>query len=243
MRLSVVIPAYNEAERITETVNSLSVYLGLHFRAAHEIIIVDDGSVDGTEKLVKELALRLSPLKVIRNNTNHGKGFAVRQGALEACGDFIFFTDADLSTPPEEIGRFVKIFQVDAADILIGSRHMKESDIKVKQPPHRRVMGKIFNWFVKRLTPLRFYDTQCGFKGFRKETALKLFLISKEGGFVFDVEILLLARKMGASVREIPIAWRDSSKSKVQPISDGVRMFLDLITISKFSKTYGKAQN
>ncbi len=234
LKVSVVIPVYNECERITKTLRRLSGYLKRNNLDA-EIIIVDDGSKDGTRDRVEEFG-GISNLKLLRNQTNHGKGFAVRQGVLAAHGDYIFFTDADLSTPPHEIGRFLKIMLEEKADVLAGSRSMEGAKIKVKQPCLRRAIGRTFNGCVKWVTSLQISDTQCGFKAFRKDAAKEIFSRSKENGFTFDVEILLLARRLGLKTKEVPITWVNHPNSRIQPFKDGVSMFLQLLEIRKAAK-------
>ena len=227
MELSVVIPVFNEEKRIWKTLSRLSGYLKRHF-SSWEIIVVDDGSSDRTKEILSTAAERV---RVIRNETNHGKGSAVRQGILAAEGEWIFFTDADLSTPTLEIGKFVELFRARDAEVLIGSRSIPGSVIKIRQACYRQNMGRIFNWFVKRLTPLRFQDTQCGFKGFTREAARKIFSCATKNGFAFDVEILLLARNFAFKVKEVPVTWVNNSKSKVRPITDSARMFRELLEV------------
>ncbi len=235
MKLSVIVPAYNEARQIKKAIARLASYLR-KLPYSHEIIVVDDGSQDETYPILQNLVKQFQALRVIHNRVNHGKGYAVKCGVESAKGDFIFFTDADLSTPPREILKFVEIFESEKSDILIGSRHVRSSKIKIPQPCHRRLMGRVFNLFVKILTPLRFEDTQCGFKGFRKEAAQTVFPKIKESGFNFDVELLLIAHKSRLVVREIPITWVNYHQSKVSPLADSIRMFESLIRLSKAYK-------
>lgn len=234
MELSVVVPVYNEEKRIRKSILRLTGYLRRRY-PSHEVIVVDDGSTDKTAEILAEIPKR-GEIRILRNERNHGKGYAVRQGVLAAKGGIIFFTDADLSTPVQEIGRFRRIFEKTDAQILIGSRSIRGAQIKIKQPCYRMSMGKVFNGFVRLLTPLRFGDTQCGFKGFGREAARKIFSSAKENRFAFDVEILLLARRYGFKVEEVPVAWVNSRKSKVRPIEDSARMFLDLVKLRKFAK-------
>lgn len=234
MELSVVVPVYNEEKRLRKTLSRLGNYLK-HHTVSYEILVIDDGSTDRSGEIVREMGQGLN-VRLIRHNSNHGKGYAVRKGVLESRGKLIFFTDADLSTPPQEVTRFVKIFNKSQADILIGSRSVPGSELKIKQPCYRQSMGRVFNWFVKLLTPLRFMDTQCGFKGFRREAALEIFSRAKEKGFAFDVEILLLAKKLGYGIEEIPVTWVNNRTSKVGALKDSSRMFLELLRIRKIAK-------
>jgi len=228
--LSVVVPVYNEEVRIRKTLSKLTGYLDRRFPQS-EILVVNDGSTDKTSEILEEIEDKL--LRVLSNKKNHGKGYAVRQGVLAAKGNIIFFTDADMSTPAQEIGRFMKLMEKEKVDILIGSRSVKGTKLKIRQPCYRQNMGKIFNWFVKRLTGLPFEDTQCGFKAFRRAAAEALFKQAKQNGFVFDVELLLLAQRQKMQVREVPVTWVNSPKSRVSPITDSVRMFGQLLEINR----------
>jgi len=233
--LSVVIPVYNEEKRIRKTLSRLIGYLERRHNS-YEAIVINDGSSDCTSGILEELTNKYQTLRLFHNSRNHGKGFAVRQGMLEAKGDFIFFTDADLSTPAQEIGRFMQIFKKHGAAILIGSRSIPGAHIKIKQPCYRRNMGRVFNLVVKCMTPLRFQDTQCGFKAFRREAAQKIFPRAKQNGFAFDVEILLLAQKFGLPAEEIPVTWVNNRRSQVRPFADSFRMFRELLEIRKIAK-------
>lgn len=230
MELSIIIPVFNEEARIKKTLSRLEAYLRRHFRE-YEIIVVNDGSRDKTAELLRESAATIPALRVFSNKYNTGKGHAVKQGILEARADLIFFTDADLSTPAREIGRFVRLFEGSNASVLIGSRSVADSKIKIRQPFYREYMGKIFNQFVRYFTGLPFWDTQCGFKGFRRAAALEIFTKVKEPGFSFDVEVLLIAQKLGHRVEEIPVTWVNNRKSKVNPVKDSLAMFRGLLEI------------
>jgi len=235
LKLSVIVPAYNEANQIEKTILRLNRYLSKQ-PFSYEIIVVDDGSRDGTHSILKKLSETLPILKIIHNEINHGKGYAVKCGVAAAKGELIFFTDADLSTPPREIIKFTGIFNSSKADILIGSRQVKGAQIRAHQPWHRRLMGRVFNVCVKILTPLRFTDTQCGFKGFRSNAARKIFSEAKETGFNFDIELLLLAMKSGFFIEEIPVVWVNYQQSKINPLKDSLAMFAGLFRLSKIYK-------
>ena len=232
MKLSVIIPAYNEEKRIRKTISRLSAYLKKHF-PENEIIIVDDGSTDRTYAILKELQANRPDLKLFHYEPNQGKGFAVKQGVYQSSGGIVVFTDADLSTPVFEIKRFVTLMKEKNVPVLIGSRSIPGASIKIRQPFYRESMGKVFNCFVRLLTPIRFRDTQCGFKMFRRDAAEKIFAETRQSGFTFDVEVLLLARKFGFQTMEIPVTWINNRRSKVNPVSDSWAMFRDLWRLRK----------
>lgn len=235
--LSVIIPVFNEEKRIAKTLGRLISCLDKTNRL-YEVIVMNDGSTDKTQRKLEEFN-RFWPnpaLRVLCSSTNHGKGYAVKRGIQAAKGDFIFFTDADLSTPPEEIEKFLQIFKKTNAHVLIGSRNVKGAKIETEQPFYRVVMGRIFNFFVKRVTGLLFQDTQCGFKAFRKDPARRIFQSVKQNGFIFDVELLLVAKKLELVVEEVPIVWRDSHQSKINPVSDSLVMFQKLFELRKMAR-------
>jgi dolichyl-phosphate beta-glucosyltransferase len=221
--ISVVIPAYNEAKRLPKAVEKIRTYLAKRpYRS--EIIVVDDGSTDQTTNNLPD------NIRVIHNKENQGKGFSVRKGVMAAHGDYIFFSDADLSTPIRELDRLLAPLQKDA-DIAIGSRAIKGAKITEHQPYARQLMGRFFNLMVRTMLIRGLKDTQCGFKGFRKEVARSLFNRQKTKGFSFDVEILYLAQKAGLKIEEIPVSWRNSINTKVNVFRDPLLMFIDLLRI------------
>lgn len=222
-RLSIIIPAYNEADRLPPTLEEvLSFLAGLDFEA--EVIVVDDGSSDGTYQKVGP------PARAIRNEENHGKGFAVRQGMLAATGDVRVFMDADLCVPLEFISRVIE--QIDEGqDIVIGSRGVPGAKISAGNKEYRRPLGRVFNRCVQVLAIRGIQDTQCGFKGFRADVAQDLFSRQKLDGFAFDVEILFLARKLGYRILELPVTWTDAEGSRIRPFIDGAKMLLDVLRI------------
>ncbi|MBN2112190.1 glycosyltransferase family 2 protein [Candidatus Woesearchaeota archaeon] len=226
LSLSVVIPAYNEEKRIGKTLRRITSYLDKR-KDDYEIIVVDDCSKDNTVKVAR--FLKNKRLKVLKNKCNLGKGGAVKNGMLAAKKKYVLFSDADLSTPIEEIEKFEKL--KDKYDILIGSRALKESDIKIKQPFYRVLMGKTFNLIVNLLVIWGVKDTQCGFKWFRKDAVKKIFPKQTFNGFSFDVELLFIAKKYGYSIKEVPVTWLNSPDSKVSAVRDSIRMFMDLIKI------------
>ncbi len=228
-KLSVIIPAFDESGRIGPTLGRIHEYLeGMGI--GYEILVVDDGSRDRTREVVREVAIGIPGLRLIENGTNRGKGFSVRRGFLNATGELALFSDADLSTPIEELERFLP--EVDkGADIVIGSRALRDSDIIKRQPFYRIVMGKTFNKIVRMLTVRGIVDTQCGFKLFKKASCGPLFKAQRVERFAFDVELLFLADKKGLKIKELPVKWINSPLSKVHVVRDSSRMLVDVIGI------------
>lgn len=230
MLISIVIPAYNEEKRIGKTLQRIYDFYAGKGRE-YEVILVDDGSGDGTVRVAHESRLwRESALKVVENKKNRGKGFSAREGMKAASGEYILFTDADLSAPIEEIEKLESAIH-EGADIAIGSRSMPGSDIKIPQPVYRMIMGRVFNKLVRILLIDGFNDTQCGFKLLRSKCVKDILPDLRVDGFSFDVEILYLARKKGYSIKEIPVVWSDFRGSTVHPIWSSARMFFELLYI------------
>ena len=226
--LSVIIPAYNEAPRLPETLARAQRYLDGR-RVPYEVIVVDDGSRDQTLSLARAVQTSFSELRVMTNGSNRGKGYSVRHGFLQARGRAVLFTDADLSAPIEEMEKLERALE--ECDGAIGSRALDQSDIFQRQSPLRQLSGKCFNAMVRLLTGLKFHDTQCGFKLFRREVFLPVFRAQTIDGFAFDVEILYLARKHGLKVAEVPVRWGHAEGSRVRFFPDAGRMFLELLRI------------
>jgi dolichyl-phosphate beta-glucosyltransferase len=227
--LSVVIPAFNEEKRIAPTLAAIHDYLKKNAEQ-FEIIVVDDGSSDNTAAVVSAAGAEKGSIRLLSGAGNRGKGFAVRRGILEASGDLILMSDSDLSTPIEEVEKFLPWIE-QGYDIVIGSRALKESDLIRRQPLYRQSMGKVFNLLVRTIVLGGFHDTQCGFKMFRAGPAKKIFSSLKTEGFAFDVEAILRARKIGCRIKEVPVRWINSPQSKVKVIRDSFKMFLDLLRI------------
>jgi len=235
MHLSIIIPAHNEAERMGATLSEIYDFLSTK-DYDYEIIIVDDGSADETVSNAKKSQLfKEYKLGVIKNWVNMGKGFSVKRGILAARGDYILFTDADLSTPIKELNNLFDCME-EGYDIVIGSRGVKESIIKIHQPWYRERMGRIFNFFVKLLLMKEFSDTQCGFKLFKGSIARNIAQFLKIDGFCFDVEMLYLAKQKLHKVKELGIVWDNSPNSKVKMIDSSLHMFLDLFKIKVLHK-------
>lgn len=231
--LSIVIPAYNEEKRIGDTLEKIIGYLKTKdFKS--EIIVVIDGGTDSTIEVVKEYERLVYKLTIIVNETTMGKGYSVRRGMLESKGDFVLFTDADLSTP---ISEFEKLFfwLGEGYDMAIGSRGLKESQVEIYQSFMRRSMGKIFNKIMSLIVFTGFKDTQCGFKCFKRDVVDNVFRKQKIEGFAFDVEILLIARRQGFRIKEVPVRWLNSPYSKVHIIKDSLHMLYDLFRMKFYN--------
>jgi dolichyl-phosphate beta-glucosyltransferase len=227
--ISVVIPAFNEGGRILPTLRMIDDYLRDNAHR-YEIIVVDDGSSDNTLEVVRGEGERLKHIRLISNEINRGKGFSVRRGVLSAHHDLVLISDADLSTPIEEVAKFLPWVEK-GYDVVIGSRALRESDIIRKQPWYRQTMGKTFNVIVRTIVLGGFRDTQCGFKMFSAAAGKKVFESLKTERFAFDVEALLRAKKIGYRIKEVPVRWVNSPQSRVRVLRDSVRMFLDLVCI------------
>jgi len=230
--LSIVIPAYNEEKRLGEALARIRDYFASRGTnpGSVEILVVDDGSSDGTARVAQEWAARLPSLRLVSNGQNRGKGYSVRHGMLEARGRIALFTDADLSSPIEESE---KLFAAVAGgnDVAIGSRAVDRSLIAVRQSRFREVAGIIFNGFVKLITGLPFQDTQCGFKAFVREPARIIFEQQRIERFGFDPEVLFLARRHGLRAAEVPVRWAHHPATKVRVFRDSLVMFGDLLYI------------
>lgn len=230
--LSVIIPAYNEESRIGPTLKWMSGFLKDKFRDI-EIVVVDDGSSDNTKSVVEGMAAELGDIRLISYPVNHGKGYAVRRGMLECRGELVLFSDADMSTPVEELEKLLPPLR-EGFDIAIGSRGLRDSDVRLRQPWYRQSMGKTFNLMVRLLTVGGIRDTQCGFKLFKGEVARNLFRKAFVDGFAFDVEVLFLAVKTGYTIKEVPVRWFNSPGSKVRLFRDSFRMFAELLRIRAY---------
>ena len=227
--LSIIIPAYNEGVPIRSTIDAVWRYLARR-GAGFEIIVVDDGSTDGTAGIVKDLRTAYPGLTCIENAGNRGKGASVRRGFLQSRGDLVLFSDADLSTPAEEFGNLLAAVE-DGADIAAGSRAHKGSRILKRQRACRELMGKSFNLMVRALGMSALRDTQCGCKVFRRETCTRIFLEQRVNRFAFDVELLFLAERAGLKVVEVPVQWINAPASTVRLFPDSARMAFDIIAI------------
>jgi dolichyl-phosphate beta-glucosyltransferase len=228
--LSIVIPAYNEEKRLPETLRLVLDWLARGTFSFVEVIAVDDGSRDGTARVVEEFARENKCVRLLRNPGNRGKGYAVRHGMLEAKGEWILYTDADLSAPIGEMEKLCKAAREQNAGVAIGSRAVDRSLVEVHQPALRELSGRCFNLVMRMVTGLPFRDTQCGFKLYRSDAARQIFSLQKQDGFSFDVEDLLIAKKLGVRTLEVPVRWANVEGTKVR-LSQGIMSFLDLIKI------------
>ncbi len=226
--LSIVVPAYNEESRIGDTLDFIHAYLqNEEFNS--EVIVVSDGSTDETCTVVKEIAATRSYLRLIDLGVNKGKGAAVRTGVLASQGAYVLFTDADNSTPIEEVSKFWEAKK--ASDILIGSRYLENSNVVVSQPWYRVMIGRSANFLIQLFLVDGVRDTQCGFKLLNAQAAHDIFSRMKVDGFGFDMELLALAELLGYSILELPVSWYNSADSRVRPVKDALRTLGDLITI------------
>ncbi len=229
--LSVVIPAYDEEIRLRTSLPVLRDYLR-NQDYLWEVIVVDDGSSDRTSKIPMEIFSESETVRVLENPGNRGKGYSVKQGLLAANGELILVTDADFSTPIEEFEKLRACLK-EGWDVAIGSRSLKDSDVQISQPWYREGMGRIFNVFVQMMVLRGFIDTQCGFKCFNRDKAVPVFSKMSLDGFCFDVELLFIAKKLGLKIKEVPVLWKDVAQSRVNILSEPVRMFLDLLRIRR----------
>jgi len=226
--LSIVIPSYNEELRLPPTLEKIAAYIR-EKRPNTEVIVVDDGSADRTAAVAESWKDCIARLRVVSNGSNRGKGFSVRHGSLEAAGDIVLFTDADLSSPIEEGEKLLAA--LDSHDVAIGSRAVDRSLIEVHESVFREFAGIIFNRIVRVTLRLPFVDTQCGFKAFRRERCRIIFEQQTIERFGFDPELLYLARHHGLSIIEVPVRWAHSPATKVNMLRDSVQMFLDIFII------------
>ncbi|OLD79520.1 MAG: hypothetical protein AUF67_15770 [Acidobacteria bacterium 13_1_20CM_58_21] len=226
--LSIIIPSYNEELRLPATLERIAAYLSTYAREA-EVLVVDDGSEDGTAAVAESYRSKILTLRVISNGVNRGKGYSVRHGMQEARGRIALFTDADLSAPIEEAGKLIDGLETN--DVAIGSRAMDRRLITVHESPFREFAGIIFNKIVRSILWLPFVDTQCGFKAFRRERCGIIFEQQTIEGFGFDPELLYLARRHGLRAVEIPVRWGHSPATKVSMLHDSIQMFMDIFTI------------
>jgi glycosyltransferase involved in cell wall biosynthesis len=231
--VSVIIPAFNEEARLASTFTEIR----RHFASEglpYEVILVDDGSWDMTVKLAQQSTEAFAPLgalRILRNETNRGKGYSVRRGMLAARGKRALMTDADLSTPLSELANLQRFLDEGDYDLVIASRDLPGARVVTHQPWMRERLGKAFNRLVRCITGLPFYDTQCGFKLFDLSTTRELFLAQRLEGWVFDVEILFIASRWGLRVAEVPVRWSHTPGSKVHIGVQAPRVLVDLLRI------------
>jgi dolichyl-phosphate beta-glucosyltransferase len=231
MYLSVIIPAYNEQDRLPQTIEATVKFFQTRYVDDFELLVVDDGSSDGTSDVVHQFESRYPNIvRLITYGANRGKGYAVRSGMLEGRGDWKLFCDADLATPVEEYDVIRAAMEIGQADIGIGSRPLKQSRLLVRQPLWRECLGRSFNKVVQLAVP-GIDDTQCGFKLFSAKAAQEIFSRCRLDRYAFDVESLYIGRRLGFRIAEVPIRWSHKDGSKVNMLRDGTRMLADLLLI------------
>jgi dolichyl-phosphate beta-glucosyltransferase len=236
--LSIVIPAYNEETRIGRSIDNILEFLKRQTYRA-EVIVVDDGSSDNTAATVSERVAEFQAeghdLRVLTNKPNRGKGYSVKRGLEDATGEIVMFTDADLSSPITETPKLLDPIASGTSDVAFGSRALNKKLIGVHQPWLRELGGTVFNLCMRIITGLKFMDTQCGFKAFRREAALPVFALQRIDRFGFDPEVLYIAKKQGNRLVEVPVVWNHCEggelQNKLNYILDSLSMFTDLIRI------------
>jgi len=228
IELSVIIPAFNEERRLPQTLERVREFLKSR-SGASEVIVVDDGSLDGTAQLVEKMRDTWPELRLLKNPGNRGKGYSVRHGMLEAMGRIVLFTDADLSAPIEEADKLFAA--LNTHDAAIGSRAIDRGVIRVHQPRSREIAGIMFNYVVRLILALPYEDTQCGFKAFVRSRARVLFEQQRIERFGFDPELLFLAKRHGLTVAEVPVRWSHDEGTRVHALRDGLRMVFDVFRI------------
>lgn len=230
--ISVVIPAFNEAERISDTLAITIAYLETNSPES-ELIVINDGSTDATGEVVRQVSAAPTrvPIQLLENFPNRGKGAAVRSGLLKAKKAIAVFFDADLSTPIDELPKIIEPIVRDEVDVAFGSRALNRKLIGNRQPWRREQAGRVFNLLVRVATGLPFWDTQCGFKAFRMQACRQIIEAAKIDGFGFDVELLLLAQRAGLRLKEIPVRWNHHEGSKVRFIQDSMRMLREVLSL------------
>ncbi len=230
MKLSVVVPAFNESRRILPSLERIFSYLEAQ-PYDYEVLVVDDGSTDATAAVVRERFGQRAMLRVLSYTPNRGKGYAVRFGVLQARGDWVLLTDADLSTPIEELPKLTAALE-QGFDLAIGSRALPGSEVRKRQNLLRERAGKLFNWWVRLVVGLPFHDTQCGFKLFQRERLAPVWEQLSVERFAFDVELLAVALALGRKVAEVPVIWMNVPDSTVS-LWRGVEAYLEVWRIRK----------
>ena len=226
---SLIIPAYNESERIIATLDRVLAYVAEQGWNA-EIVVVNDGSRDDTADIVRRYSAQHPHVRLVENPGNRGKGYAVRNGMMNAAADVLLFSDADLSAPIEEAPKLFAAIAA-GADVAIGSRWLRPELQSERQPLHRQLFGRIYNLLLRILLGLKFADTQCGFKAFTRASAAAIFPRMRIDRWGFDPELLFLAKKTGQRIVEVPVRWAHDERSKINPVRDGIRMFGEICRI------------
>ena len=231
--LSIIIPAFNEESRIGPSLDAILLYVVGRPNPV-EIIVVDDGSTDGTSEVARQALAKTAMGRVIINESNRGKGYSIRRGVLAARADLVLVSDADLSTPIEDAERLMARMGRTGRGIVIGSRAMPDSRVLIHQNPMREIMGKVFNRIVRLATGLPFHDTQCGFKLMSRRDVGPIFSKALIDGFSYDVELLYVAMRRGVPIEEVGVTWCNAPGSKVGILSDPVRMLRDVLRVRRW---------
>lgn len=230
---SIVVPAYNESQRIAASLGRILDFLAAQQWDA-EVLIVNDGSKDDTAAIVSAHAEADSRVRLLHNPGNRGKGYSVRHGMLQARGQMLFFTDADLSSPIPEVLKLAAAIR-SGADVAIGSRWVRPELMTERQPLSRQILGRAFNLFLQATLGLKFKDTQCGLKAFTRRVALEIFSRQQVERWGFDGELLFLAQRLGFKVAEVPVEWAHDERSKISPIQDGLQMIKEALQVRWFA--------
>ena len=233
MRYSIIIPAYNERLRIAEGLDKVLAYVAEQ-RWNAEVIVVNDGSKDETDAIVRRYMQSHPNLRLLENPGNKGKGYAVRHGMMEASGDVLLLTDADLSAPIYEANKLFAAITA-GADVAIGSRWLDSDSQTKRQSPIRQLGGRVFNILNRVFLGLQLKDTQCGFKAFTREAAKSIFPVTRIDRWGWDPEVLYLAGKLGFKVAEVPVEWAHDERSKISPIRDGIGIVRDMLRVRRFA--------
>ncbi len=236
-QLSIVIPAYNESARIEHALGRVMQCVESEGWDA-EVLVVDDGSKDDTAAIVQDWMQRYPRLHLVKNPGNRGKGYSVRNGLLQAAGEVVMFTDADLSAPMEEASRLMAALEA-GADVAIGSRWLDKGRQTIHQPLYRQFFGRCFNAITRGVMGLPFKDTQCGFKAFKREAAQVIFRLQTIERWGFDPEILFIARKLKYRVVEVPVTWGHDERSRMSYLKDGMKM-LEEMAVIRYNSLLGR---
>jgi dolichyl-phosphate beta-glucosyltransferase len=237
---SIIIPAYNESARITSSLEKILAHVAQEGWRA-EILVVNDGSRDDTAEIVAGFAARNPLVRLLQNPGNRGKGYSVRHGMMNAGGDVLLFSDADLSSPIYEASKLIAAID-SGAEVAIGSRWLQRELQTERQPLYRQLFGRAFNLLNRIILGLEYKDTQCGFKAFSREAAEIVFTRQQIERWGFDPELLFLANKFKLQVREVPVEWAHDDRSKINPLVDGFKMFVEMLRI-RWNDVSGKYKN
>jgi dolichyl-phosphate beta-glucosyltransferase len=231
---TIVIPAYNEGERITASLEKILAHITQQNWTA-EVLVVNDGSRDNTADIVRSFVRQNPIVRLLENPGNRGKGYSVRHGMMEGRGDVLLLTDADLSSPIYEARKLFDAIEKGGADIAIGSRWLQRQTQTLRQPFYRQVSGRAFNLLLRLILGLKQKDTQCGFKAFTRQAAQSVFPPQRIERWGFDPEILFLADKFKLKTEEVAVEWANDDRSKINPLTDGFRMLWEMLRVRWYS--------